>query len=237
MACVRMQPCQYGNQVHSHHQGPVHGIGVSRRMKEPMDAWPCKKSFCSAPEEEMRKDMLVDTCNTVTGVPGAEKGQPPFPSPTKVGLDRLLRVYGYLFAAAYKWRKKEGSQGPVLINSVSSERQRKGYPSSECRQAREMYLLELAQKRMQVAGAKMLAADGLIKEGVVGRRRRLITVSSRAANYIGVTGVRGEGFAPTPGRSSLGQTVHEQGTPEMARRGHLIPSQVKKRSLDNWGLR
>jgi hypothetical protein len=47
-----------------------------------------------------------------------------------------------------------------------------------------MYLLELAQKRMKVAGAKMLAAEVLTEEDLLGRRQKLITVSSRATDQI-----------------------------------------------------
>ncbi len=47
-----------------------------------------------------------------------------------------------------------------------------------------MYLLELAQKGMKVAGAKMLAADVLIEEDILGKRCKLITDILRAANQI-----------------------------------------------------
>jgi hypothetical protein len=36
----------------------------------------------------------------------------------KGGLDRLIRVYGYVMAAVYKWRKKDGAMGPVIINGT-----------------------------------------------------------------------------------------------------------------------
>jgi hypothetical protein len=47
-----------------------------------------------------------------------------------------------------------------------------------------MYLLELAQKGIKVARAKMLAAEVLIKRDLLWRRHRLITLCSRAANQI-----------------------------------------------------
>ncbi len=47
-----------------------------------------------------------------------------------------------------------------------------------------MYLLELAQKGMGISGAKMLAMDVLTEEDVLGQKRKLITVGSRAANQI-----------------------------------------------------
>jgi hypothetical protein len=59
------------------------------------------------------------------GVCGVLRGgrEPPkvgdeFPTTRKGGLDRLIRVFGYVFAAVYKWRKKKGAQGPVIINPI-----------------------------------------------------------------------------------------------------------------------
>jgi hypothetical protein len=43
-----------------------------------------------------------------------------------------------------------------------------------------MYLLEMAQKGMKVAGAKMLSADVLIEEDLLGMKQKLITVGSRS---------------------------------------------------------
>jgi hypothetical protein len=59
-----------------------------------------------------------------------------------------------------------------------------GYPYIECWQAGELYLLELVQKGMKVAGAKMLAADVLTEEDILVKRCKLITIGSRAANQI-----------------------------------------------------
>jgi hypothetical protein len=56
-----------------------------------------------------------------------------FPTTRKGGLDRLIRVYGYLVAAVYKWRKKEGAQAPVSINPIKKRGHKIRYPSSECR--------------------------------------------------------------------------------------------------------
>jgi hypothetical protein len=69
-------------------------------MKEPMDSWPCKKSFSLAPEEELSMASIQ------------------FPSTRKGGIDRLIRVYGNVVTAVYKWRKKTGAQGPVIINPI-----------------------------------------------------------------------------------------------------------------------
>jgi hypothetical protein len=86
-----------------------------------MEWWPCKKLFGIAPEEEMRKDMMEGSCNTAVGVEhknSAKDERPVFPNPTQGGLDRLIRVYRYVFAATYTWRIKQGAHSLVLINPI-----------------------------------------------------------------------------------------------------------------------
>jgi hypothetical protein len=71
-------------------------------------------------------------------------------------------------AADYRWRKKTGAEGPVIINSVEGELRKVGYPSLEYRQAGELYLLESAQKGIKISGANMLATDVVTGEDVIG---------------------------------------------------------------------
>ncbi len=109
-------------------------------MAKPENTWPCKKSFSPAPTEEFRKDMLEGACCTVRG---EEPQEHKFPEVKKGGLDRLIRVYRYVMAAIYKWRKKAGASGPVLINiSRLSNGQVVGCPSAECLKSAELFLLE-----------------------------------------------------------------------------------------------
>jgi hypothetical protein len=84
-------------------------------MVEPESTRPCKKSFSPAPAEEFRKDMREGVCCVVSK---DEFLDPEFPEVKKGGLDRLIRVYAYVMAAVYKWRKKTGAAGPVIINST-----------------------------------------------------------------------------------------------------------------------
>jgi hypothetical protein len=112
-------------------------------MREPVESWPCKKSFSPAPEEEFRKDMMEDVYNVVKGIKESPLVEVCFPTVRKGGLGRLLREYGYVVAAIYQWRKKTGAQGCVIINPIKDGTQRIGYPSAESRTAGELYLLEL----------------------------------------------------------------------------------------------
>jgi hypothetical protein len=68
--------------------------------------------------EEFRKDMLEGACNVVKEVqaPGGQEDN--FPEVKKGGLEWLIKVYGFVMATMYKWRKKRGAAGPVLINPI-----------------------------------------------------------------------------------------------------------------------
>jgi hypothetical protein len=65
-------------------------------MAKPESTWPCKKSFSPAPVEEFRKDMREGACCMISK---EEPQDPEFPEVKKGGLDRLIRVYGYVITA------------------------------------------------------------------------------------------------------------------------------------------
>ncbi len=68
-------------------------------MMEPESTWRCKKSFSPAPAEEFRKDMREGACCVVAK---DEALDPEVPEVKKGGLDRLIRVHGYVMDAVYK---------------------------------------------------------------------------------------------------------------------------------------
>jgi hypothetical protein len=131
----------------------------------------CKKSFSPAPAEELRKDMLEGACCLIKE---ANPQEHEFPEVKRGGLNRLIRVYGYVMAALHKWRKKAGAARPVLIKITRlSGGQVIGYPSAECLRSAQLLLLELAQKGMKIPGAKTLIVDTVVEEDVnVGTRGR-----------------------------------------------------------------
>jgi hypothetical protein len=49
----------------------------------------------------------------------------------KGGLERLKGVYRYVFATAYKWRKRTGAVGQVFINRPLEGRPEGRYPLNE----------------------------------------------------------------------------------------------------------
>jgi hypothetical protein len=152
-------------------------------MARPENTWPCKKTFSPAPAEEFRKDMLEGACCIVKG---EESQGHEFPEVKKGGgLDRLIRVYGYVMAALYKWRRKAGASGPVLINITRlSNGQVTGYPSAECLKSAELFLLEQAQKGMKFPRARTLTVDTVTEEDVNGIKRTLTVIGTRGRNQI-----------------------------------------------------
>jgi hypothetical protein len=151
-------------------------------MAKPENTWPCKKSFSPAPTEEFRKDMQEGACCVVKG---GEPQEHEFPEVRRGGLNRLIRVYGYVMAALYKWRKKAGASGPVLINPTRlSNGKGIGYPSAQCLRSAELFLLEQAQKGMKLPWAKTLTVDTTVEEDVNGIRRKLTVIRTRGRNQI-----------------------------------------------------
>jgi hypothetical protein len=96
-------------------------------MAEPEGTWPCKKSFSTAPEEEFRKDMLEGACNVVKELQQSPGKEDDFPVVEKGGLKRLVRVFGLVMATVYRWRKKKGAMGPIVINSNGKGQHKLGY--------------------------------------------------------------------------------------------------------------
>jgi hypothetical protein len=161
--------------------GSEYQVGMPWMMK-PESTWPCKKSFSPAPTEEFRKDKREGACCVVSG---EENSDTEFPEVRKGGLDRLIRVYGYVMAAVYKWRKKTGAMGPVIINGTQLPNGKVfGYPSIQCLRAAELFLLEKAQKGLKTARVRTLNVDTAFEEDVNGITRKLVVIGSRGRNQI-----------------------------------------------------
>jgi hypothetical protein len=173
--------------------------------------------------------MMEGACTIVKGAKESSAGEACFPAISKWSLDILVRVYGYVVAAIYKWRKKTGAQGHVIINPIEDRMQRIGYPSAEFRRAGELYLLELAQKGMGISAAKMLATNVVTEEDVLGQRRKLITVGSRAKNQI--AGVYGRGELPVLQRVHPLAMLYMRDAHEKGHEGILSTLQRSRKSV------
>jgi hypothetical protein len=191
--------------------GSEYQVGMPWMMK-PENMWPCKKSFSPAPVEEFRKDMREGACCVVSG---EENPEPDFPEVKKGGLDRLIRVYGYVMAAVYKWRRKTGATGPVIINGAQLPSGKVfGYPSIQCLRAAELFLLEKAQKGLKTAKMRSLNVDTVLEEDVNGITRKLVVIGSRGRNQI--QGVYGQTNLPVLAKEHklselYAQAAHETG--------------------------
>jgi hypothetical protein len=88
-------------------------------------------------------------------------------------------------AAVYKWRKKRGATGPVIINGTQLPSGKVfGYPSIQCLRAAELFLLEKAQKGLKTSKMRSLNVDTATEEDVIGVKRKLVVISSRGRNQI-----------------------------------------------------
>jgi hypothetical protein len=184
-------------------------------MMEPENSWPCKKSFSPAPIEEFRKDMREGACCVVSR---AEVPDPEFPEVKKGGLDRLIRVYGYVMAAVYKWRKKTGAMGPVIINGAQLPSGKVfEYPSIQCLRAAELFLLERAQRDLKTARMKTLNVDTAFEEDVNGITRKLVVIGSRGRNQI--QGVHGQVDLPVLAKEHKLSELYAQAAHEIGHEG------------------
>ncbi len=88
-------------------------------------------------------------------------------------------------AAVYKWRKKTGAMGPVIINDTQLPGGKVfGYSSMQCLKAAELFLLEKAQKSLKTARMRSLNVDTVSEEDVNGITRKLVVIGSRGRNQI-----------------------------------------------------
>jgi hypothetical protein len=196
-------------------------------MAEPESTWPCKKSFSPAPVEEFRKDMREGACCVVSK---EELLDPEFPEVKKGGLDRLIRVYRYVMAAVYKWRKKTGATGPVIINSTQLPNGKVfGYPSIQCLRAAELFLLESAQKGMRTSRTKSLNVDTVIEEDVIGVERKLVVIGSRGRNQI--QGVYGQSDLPVLAKDHKLSELYVQAAHETGHEGVITTLHRSRRRV------
>ncbi len=196
-------------------------------MAKPESTWPCKKSFSPAPVEEFRKDMREGACCVISK---EEPQDPEFPEVKKGGLDRLIRVCGYVMAAVYKWRKKTGAAGPVIINSAQLPNGKVfGYPSIQCLRAAELFLLESAQKGTKTSRIKSLNMDTITEEDVIGVKRKLIVIGTRGRNQI--QGVYGQTDLPVLAKDHKQSELYVQAAHEMGHEGVITTLHRSRRRV------
>jgi hypothetical protein len=82
----------------------------------------------------------------------------------------------------------QGSQAPSASSAIIINRslngKKIGFSSSDCMRAVALHLLEEAQKGLKVKGARMLAADVLTEEDVIGIKQKLMVLDSIGSNQM-----------------------------------------------------
>jgi hypothetical protein len=134
-------------------------------------------------------------------------------------------------AAVYKWRKKTGAAGPVIINSAQLPTGKVfGYPSIQClRAAAELFLLENAQKGMKTSRTKSLNVDTVTEEDVIGVKRKLTVIGTRGRNQI--QGVYGQADLPVLAKDHKLSKLYVQAAPEMGHEGVITTLHRSRRRV------
>ena len=73
-------------------------------MRLPASKWPAKKTLSPPPVEELRKDLIEASALAVR--PEVKEEWPKYPV-KNVTIQKVKRIYGYVFLAAAKWLKKD----------------------------------------------------------------------------------------------------------------------------------
>jgi hypothetical protein len=63
--------------------------------------------------------MLEGACCVIKEVASQEGQGDDFSKIKRGGLNRLIRVYGYVMATVHRWKREKGASGPTLINLTS----------------------------------------------------------------------------------------------------------------------
>jgi hypothetical protein len=137
-------------------------------------------------------------------------------------------------AAVYKWRKKTGATGPVIINGAQLPGGKVfGYPSIQCLQAAELFLLEKAQRGLKAAKTRSLNVDTASEKDVNGITRKLVVIGSRGRNQI--QRIYGQANLPVLDKEhKLSELYIRPGCPRNSSRGgNHHPAPIKEESVDN----
>jgi hypothetical protein len=179
-------------------------------MRKPVDAWPFKKSFSPASEEELRKDMMQGVCGVLQGGRKSIEAGDQIPSTRKGGIDRLIRVYGYVIAI-YKWRKKTGAQGPVIINPIKEGGSQNWLSIGRMPASRGTVLTGISPERDGNLRSKNAGHRCVYRGGRV-RTKKEAHPSRFTGCEPGFAPVWGQRAASAPRQSSNGRIVHEEST-------------------------
>jgi hypothetical protein len=149
-------------------------------MYQPVESWPVKKDFTPPPAEECRKDVTQATCAVARVV----RERLAYPSRAS-SRAKLVRIFGYVMMAAAAFKRQSGRI--ALIRAEASGGKSKPGPPPRCYlEAALDYLVEDAQRNMNLEGMASLEAEEIIREHEVGPPRRIKVVMARGEKYLRV---------------------------------------------------
>ncbi len=156
-------------------------------MREPLEAWPAKKTFTPPPPEECKKDMLamVKTTRVLAGL---------WYPPSANTRAKLERVYGYI----YKFLA--GAKKLANFTPITERTRRVGKetltthspPVEQYREAARLCLLRDAQASIGKGGLEGLAAETRTYSMEGSAERKIFTLRGRQKNYLRVANYRGD---------------------------------------------
>jgi hypothetical protein len=160
-------------------EGTPYQVGLSW-MYQPVDSWPTRKDFTSPPAEECRKDVTQATCAVARIV----KRGLAYPA-RATSRAKLVRIFGYVMMAAAAFRKRP-RRTPLVMVEAGEGRKVPGPPPRCYLEAALDYLVEDAQKNMNLDGTASLEAEEIIREHDVCPPRRIKVVMARGERYLKV---------------------------------------------------
>jgi hypothetical protein len=150
-------------------------------MRLPASKWPAKKTLSPPPVEELRKDLIEASALVVR--PEVKEEWPKYPV-KNVTVQKVKRIYGYVFLAAAKWLKKDSF---VPLVKVDGDRGSKySAPPSEFLHSAERMLIQAAQRTMEISSTTPLMPVQENYKNVLGQEIKTWVIGGRNKKHLKV---------------------------------------------------
>jgi hypothetical protein len=130
-------------------------------MRLPEAEWPTRQHFSPPPQEERRKDVVTVAGAFHATAPGLKFGS----------LRKLINTYAYVLQAVRKWR--------MYRRDKMSETQCLRPPEPDAVEAAELYLIEEAQRYMDVKKIQPMLPEIFVMTDKLGFERKIILLGGR----------------------------------------------------------
>jgi hypothetical protein len=153
-------------------------------MRLPEAEWPARQHFSPPPQEERRKDVVTVAVAFHATAPGLKFGS----------LKKLINTYAYVLQAIRKWR--------MYRRGEMSETQCLRPPEPDAVEAAELYLIEEAQRYVDVKKIQPMLTEIFVMTDKLGFERRIILVGGRVKAKYRI-GYDRDGIPVLPSKCSL----------------------------------